>query len=188
MRLIFLILLTLPVFGCSSQKHFSQEPEATREVILGTEVSIESCNSYLFIPRIELGPDAICVNVFSPERSEDFGVDLSASSIAFDDEPAQQLVELLPENNASSNSNLLTAKIKRGHIARYSAVRDGVPRVIVLFPTDAVHSSAEQVKVSPIGTRTVSLELLFTYGDQQQPDQRTFTITSQREFYSLLDL
>ncbi|MCR9259674.1 MAG: hypothetical protein NXH95_08130 [Pseudomonadaceae bacterium] len=128
------------------------------------------------------------MNVFSPERSKEFGVDLSASSIAFDDEPAQQLVELLPENNVSSKSNLLTAKIRRGHIARYSAVRDGVPRVVVLFPADAVHSSAEQVKVSPIGTRTVNLELLFTDGEQQHLDQRVFSIVSQRKSYSLLDL
>lgn len=183
--LLFLLLLSS---GCETQTLYDQEPLAEREVILDTEVTITACNSHLFIPRLDSGPEAICINLFTPERAEEFGVDLSSSSITFDDEPPQSLLELIPVNDRPSNSKLLNAEIRRGHIARYSVARDGIPKVIILFPANAIQNDGEQLEVNPMGTRLVSLDILFKSGYQQQRDRRHFTITSQKKVYSILDL
>lgn len=188
MRPALIIFLCLLVIGCETQTLYEQEPPPVREMILDTEVSIVACNSHLFIPRQDLGPEAICINLFTPGRDNELGVDLAASSIALNDEPAQTLIELLPVNALPSNSRLLTGEIRRGHVARYSVARDGIPKVIILFPGNAVESDGESHEVSPMGTCVVSLDLLFRLGEQQQRAQRRFTITSRNESYSILDL
>lgn len=186
-QLLFLPLILLSG-GCTVQTLYDQVPPAARELVLDVEVQILACHSQLFSPRYELGPEAICVNLFTPERVEGFGVDLSASTIALDDEPRQPFVELMPEDGKPALSTRVSAEIRRDHIAGYSPARTGVPKVIVLFPANAVQSLDTLFEVSPLGRRRISLDLLFTFGEQRQQVQRRFEMVSRDKFITLLDL
>ncbi len=188
MRFLIPVTLLLFISGCEVQTLYDQEPPAAREVILGMELTIVACNSHLFIPRQELGPDAICINLFTPELTEDFRVDLSASSIALNGDPPQDLLELMPLNDKPANSQFLSGDIRRDHLAQYSIARDGIPRVIILFPADAVQDIGGRFEVTPMGTSQVNLDLLFRSGEQQHRDIRSFTITDRNELYTILDL
>lgn len=184
---LFLSLILLSS-GCTVQTLYDQVPPATREIILDMDVQIRACNSYLFVPRVELGPEAICITLFTQEHAEEFGVDLSASSIAFDEEPRQSLLELITQSVKPNFPEVLDAEIRRGHIARYSVSRTSIPKTIILFPTNTVQSHDGLLEVSPIGTKNVNLDLMFTFGDKRQQIQRSFKITSRKKITTLLDL